>query len=266
DSAALAAAQIAATAQEFSLTATEISGLIGENRGALVDTLGNVQAASVQLRTVTDSLGPTFQSGELVGNLEVVLSNAAAASEDLQALTNSLNTPVNLVLLQQTLESARDALSSAQKVMADVDEITGDPAVREQIRNLINGLGGLVSSTQSLEEHSEVARTLAPLTAESALATSETSVLVEESPAEEALTEEALTEGALTEEESTPQRIPERPNTATQRPVLVFDGERYVLRSAEQLAAERPGSVDPVDAASNLKRRSEYSPSKSGAR
>ena len=142
DAAALAAVQVAGTAEQFSLTASEVNALIGENRGSLVTALDNVQAASLQLRGIADSLGPTFQSGELVGNLEVVLGNAAAASEDLQTITSSLNTPVNLVLLQQTLESARAALSSAQKVMADVDEITGDPQVREQIRNLINGLGG----------------------------------------------------------------------------------------------------------------------------
>ena len=47
--------------------------------------------------------------------------------------------------------------------MADVDEITGDPAIRDQLRQLINGLSGLVSSTRSLEQQTEVARVLTPL-------------------------------------------------------------------------------------------------------
>jgi phospholipid/cholesterol/gamma-HCH transport system substrate-binding protein len=204
DSAASAAQQVEGAAAQFTLTANDINRLIGENRGTLVDTLGNVQAASQQLRVAADTLGPTLQSGELVGDLEALVGNASAASADLQAITASLNTPANLVLLQQTLESARDALASAQKVMADVDEITGDPAVRDQLRNLINGLGDLVSSTRSLEQQSEVAQALGPLSAQ--IRAAEANIDAE---AEEAI---------------------------TAPPVLVFDGERYVLQPAGRLA------------------------------
>ncbi len=222
-SAAIAARQVQQTAADFSLTASEVSSLIGENRGILVDTLDNVQIASLQLRTVADNLGPTFESGELVGNLERLVNNASAASEDLQTITSSLNTPTNLVLLQQTLESARDALASAQKVMADVDEITGDPAVRLQIRNLITGLGALVSSTQSLEQETQLAQTLTPLITSRNLS-AEANVDLFTNPA--SLAPSTLGGTAIT------------PETIAQ-PVLIFDGERYVLRSAEQLA-ERP--------------------------
>ncbi|MEO1791501.1 MAG: MlaD family protein [Cyanobacteria bacterium J06629_19] len=247
NSAANAALQVQATAAEFSLTAAQVSDLIGENRGVLAETLGNVQVASVQLRNVADSLGPTLESGELVSNLETLVGNATAASEDLQTITSSLNTPTNLVLLQQTLESARDALASAQKVMADVDEITGDPEVRDQIRNLITGLGALVSSTQSLEQETQLAETLAPLMTAQSLATPgeeqivfDTDTLTSVFEGDLANTasvsvngqaertpyvfEGALTDAALTDVE------------AMERPILVFDGERYVLRSPEQLA------------------------------
>lgn len=240
DSATLTARQIEGTAQQFSLTATDIDGLIGENRGALVDTLGNLQAISLQLRTATDTLGPTLQSGELVGNLEVLIRNASAAATDLQAVTASLNTPANLVLLQQTLESARDALASAQKVMADVDEITGDPAIREQLRNLINGLGDLVSSTQSLEQESEVARTLAPFG-----------------------TQASLEQRASADSSSRPtssRSADDRPVGAVglgtarangDQLILVFDGERYILR---QQLAER--ELDSANRSSSKRRRS----------
>ena len=251
DSAAFAAFQVAGTAEQFSFTASEINSLIGENRGALATTLGNLQTASLQLRGVADSLGPTFQNGELVTNLEVVLNNAAAASEDLQTLTSSLNTPVNLVLLQQTLESARDALASAQKVMADVDEITGDPEVREQIRNLINGLGGLVSSTQQLEQQSEIAMTLSPLD----LSTSEESenaiglkdLPVEAQPsvqplaADTATAKDTVTSASTTNQAQTDNQTGLDPTSSerlldSSKLVLVFDGERYILQSSEQLA------------------------------
>jgi phospholipid/cholesterol/gamma-HCH transport system substrate-binding protein len=222
DSAASAAQQVEGAAAQFTLTATDLNRLIGENRGTLVDTLGNVQVASQQLRVAADTLAPTLQSGELVGNLEALVGNASAASADLQAITASLNTPANLVLLQQTLESARDALASAQKVMADVDEITGDPAVRDQLRNLINGLGDLVSSTRSLEQQSEVAQVLVPLSAQMRAA-------------EAAAEANGNLAGSL-----------ESAGAIAAPPVLVFDGERYVLQP--QLANDPSGkALKPVD-------------------
>jgi len=210
-SASSAAQQVEAAAAQFTLTATDINGLIGENRGVLVDTLGNLQATSLQLRSAADVLTPTIQSGQLVGDLERLVSNASVASADLQSITSSLNTPANLILLQQTLESARDALASAQKVMADVDEITGDPAIRDQLRQLINGLSGLVSSTRSLEQQTEVARVLTPLSLSATTTVPATQVL----PKTAAEFDEGL-------------------------PILVFDGERYILRSDDRLAERTP--------------------------
>ena len=226
-SAAQAANQVGSAAEQFSMTAADLNGLIGENRGALVDTLGNLQASSLQLRATADAIGPTFQSGELVRNLETLVGNASAASADLQAVTASLNTPANLVLLQQTLESARDALSSAQKVMADVDEITGDPAVRNQLRELINGLGALVSSTQTLEQESEVARTLAPLA-------------VQAQQAQQAQNSAALSKRASGSSLSASDFLDED----LQRPQLMFDGEQYVLRSGDRLAGKGLAAKD----------------------
>ena len=213
NSADRAAKQVEGAATQFSMTAADINGLIGENRGVLVNTLGNLEETSVQLRGTVDALGPAFQSGDLVGKLETLVNNASSASSDLQAITSSLNTPANLVLLQQTLESARDALASAQKVLADVDEITGDPAIREQLRNLINGLGSLVSSTQSLEQESEVARILEPLGEPS---------------------------GKPLGKPSNSPALAEAPSK--DRPVLVFDGDRYILQQTDRLAEKASDS------------------------
>lgn len=237
DSAARAAQQVEDMAAQFSLTATEVNSLIGENRGVLVETLGNVQAVSLQLRNTADALGPTFQSGELVGNLEKLVSNASVASADLQAITSSLNTPANLILLQQTLESARDALASAQKVMADVDEITGDPAIRNQLRNLINGLGTLVSSTQSLEQQSEVAQLLIPLSEQANASANDYAAEQTLAPVTEQTTGQTIE-----------QTLPVAP-AAGEYPLLVFDGERYVLRSRNHLAERqlnRAAEHDPL--------------------
>ncbi|MEL6350876.1 MAG: MlaD family protein [Cyanobacteria bacterium J06627_28] len=259
NSAAAAAGQVQVTAQQFELTAVELNSLISENRGTLVDTLNNVQVASAQLRIAADTLSPTLQSGELVGNLERLVSNASAASEDLQAITSSLNTPTNLVLLQQTLESARDALSSAQKVMADIDEITGDPAMREQIRDLIRGLGALVSSTQSLEEEAQVAQILSPANVEAV------SGWIGEDTAENAAT-------SIPQDYAQPddrQQNDARQNDARQNdirqevrsdapvsgesaqtdpvgsqlPILVFDGDRYIIRYTGQVAEGHEANI-----------------------
>lgn len=236
NSAARAAQQVESAAAQFTLTATDVNGLIGENRGVLVDTLGNLQATSLQLRSAADVLGPRLQSSELVDNLELVVNNASAASADLQAITSSLNTPANLVLLQQTLESARDALASAQKVMADVDEITGDPAIRNQLRELINGLGDLVSSTQSLEQQTEVARVLTPLSAPSpahSSAPSSTSSSTPLSlPSERAQpSQQGDASGPVTSDASVVGA-----SEAQSQPVLIFEGDRYVIRQQDRLA------------------------------
>ncbi len=228
NSAQSATESVALAAQQFSLTATDIDSLIGENRGTLVDSLGNVQAASLQLRNAANVLGPRLQSGDLIDSLEVLIGNATAASTDLRSITTSLNNPTNLVLLQQTLESARDALASAQKVMADVDEITGDPAIRQQLRNLINGLGGLVSSTQSLEQQSEVAQVLAPLGERARLES------LNQAPNNSAVNQVASRVASRVASQQAADAL-----SVGSSSVLVFDGDRYILKPADQLADNR---------------------------
>ena len=254
-----AALEIQSTVEQFSLTANDINSLVGDNRVVLVDTLGNLQATSLQLRNAVDALGPTIQSGELIGNLETLLLNAAQASEDLGTITASLNTPTNLVLIQQTLESARDALSSAQKVMADVDELTGDPDLRRQVRELINGLGTLVSSTDSLAQQTEVAKLLEPLgtavntanlslpdqslpnqslpnqSTNSPVADLEASGLAF-APAPEAWQSRFLPKTIAESDYSLDSTIHSDTQSSAdssldlEQPVLVFDGERYILQ------------------------------------
>ena len=48
-------------------------------------------------------------------------------------------------------------------MLSDIDEITGDPTVRENIRNLIYGLSDLLSSVEMLEYQTQIAIALAPL-------------------------------------------------------------------------------------------------------
>jgi phospholipid/cholesterol/gamma-HCH transport system substrate-binding protein len=150
-------------ATQLGLTASQVNGLIDSNRTTLISTLDNINQASYQLQTIMSQLQPVLTDGELLNNLQTLSANAAAASDNLRAVTESVGSPENIVLLQQTLESARATFQNAQKITADLDELTGDPAFRQNVRDLIEGLSGLVSSTQQLEQQTELAQVLTPL-------------------------------------------------------------------------------------------------------
>jgi phospholipid/cholesterol/gamma-HCH transport system substrate-binding protein len=151
---------VANAAAEFEITGAEVNSLITTNRASLVDTLSRINRSSIFLEEIMGTVTPAIRDGELLNNLERLTASAAAAAQDLQTITASVNTPENLVMLQQTLESARSVFLSAQKVLADVDELTGDPALRNNIRNLINGLNNLVSLTDQLEQDTRLAEAL----------------------------------------------------------------------------------------------------------
>lgn len=161
------------TADELRLTATQASGLVTNlnnlitaNQATLVNTLNNLSQTSEQLRVTVANLAPAIDrltQGELIRNLETLSANAAQASANLRDVSNSLNSPTNLLVLQQTLDSARVTFQNAQKITSDLDELTGDPAFRNNLRNLVNGLSGLVSSTEQLQQQVEVAQFLTPM-------------------------------------------------------------------------------------------------------
>jgi phospholipid/cholesterol/gamma-HCH transport system substrate-binding protein len=151
---------IGSAAAQFEITGSEVNSLISRNRSNLVTTLDNLNRGSAHLETILATLSPQIQDSQLLANLDRLSTDATAAMADIRTITAAANTPENLVALQQTLDSARVVFQSAQKVIADVDELTGDPALRNNIRNLINGLGNLVSLTNQLEQESRLAQAL----------------------------------------------------------------------------------------------------------
>ncbi len=153
-------------ANQITLTANQLNSLVATNRASLVSTLNNINQSSQELRVAVSSLSPTINrinQGQLLNNLEVLSANAAQASSNLRDLSSQVNNPANLLLLQQTLDSARATFQNVQKITSDVDDLTGDPAFRNNIRRLFNGLGGLLGSTEQLRQQVKVAQTLAPL-------------------------------------------------------------------------------------------------------
>ncbi|MGG6294663.1 MlaD family protein [Leptolyngbya sp. AN02str] len=156
-------------ANQLSFTSAEVNRLLASNEGALVTTLDNVSQASGDIRLIVNRLMPLVDDQGAVSNLQALslsansaASNAAQAAASLRNLTDALGSSENVLLLQETLDSARATFQNAQKITADLDELTGDPAVRDSIRELIHGLGNLVSSTQQLQEQTAVAEALVP--------------------------------------------------------------------------------------------------------
>lgn len=164
------AAKFGATADQLRLTGvqanrlvSDIDTLLRENRGTLVTTLNNLKETSEQLRVTARVAIPTLNrltQGKLVQNLETLSDNAARISTSLRNVTDTLNNPTNTVTLQKTLDSARVTFENAQKITSDLDQLTGDPKVRENLKRLINGLSGLLSSTQQLQQQVQLAETL----------------------------------------------------------------------------------------------------------
>ncbi|MCY7274219.1 MAG: MlaD family protein [Phormidesmis sp. CAN_BIN44] len=160
------AKSISNAANQFGLTIGQVNSLVTANRATLVSTLDNLNQTSGQLRLTVARLSPTLdriQQGQLIQNLETLSANAAQASTNLRDVSVRLNNPSNLTVLQQTLDSARATFQNAQKITADLDELTGDPQLRNDLRNLIKGLSGLTSSTQQLQQQAQVAQVLEPL-------------------------------------------------------------------------------------------------------
>ncbi|WP_414587581.1 MlaD family protein [Scytonema sp. PCC 10023] len=164
------AEQFGATARELRSTTSQVNKLVNNldtlvtsNRSSLVATLNNITETSKELRQTVSSLSPAVNrvtQGELIKNLETLSANAAQASTNLREVTNSLNNPNNVLVLQQTLDSARVTFENTQKITSDLDELTGDPAFRQNLRQLVNGLSSLVSSTQQMQQQVQVADSL----------------------------------------------------------------------------------------------------------
>ncbi|WOD40772.1 MlaD family protein [Nodosilinea sp. E11] len=149
-------------AAQFEVAGSEVNRLVVGNRGTITTTLDNINRSAVNLELITTTLSPAIQDSVFLANLDRLSSDAAVAAADLRSITGTFNSAENLVMLQQTLDSARSVFQSAHKVLADVDELTGDPVLRRNIRDLINGLSGLVSLTNQLEQASQVAQALTP--------------------------------------------------------------------------------------------------------
>ncbi len=141
---------------------SSLDGLVTENRGNIVNTLNSIESTSDQVRLLAINFGTTvdrvnegideIDMKKLANDLEVLMTNAAQTAQNLQNLSQSLNDPEVIVTIQKTLDSARVTFENTQKITSDVEELTGDPVFRNNIRKLIDGLTNLVAYTEQLEQ------------------------------------------------------------------------------------------------------------------
>ncbi|HEY9807424.1 MAG TPA: MlaD family protein, partial [Candidatus Obscuribacterales bacterium] len=109
-SAVTTADALSQAATQVGLTANQVSGLVASNRNTLAETLNTIRQTSEQLQVTVQGFSPVlsrFEQSTLLNNLETLSVNAAQASANLRDVSQSLNNPTNVLVLQQTLDSAR---------------------------------------------------------------------------------------------------------------------------------------------------------------
>jgi phospholipid/cholesterol/gamma-HCH transport system substrate-binding protein len=174
---------INATAADYSKLAQSVDGLIAENRQTFKTTLTSFNALSVDLRKTVNSLEPTIgklnttvakvDADAFARDLKGVLANANKTTENLRDISTKLNNPETLDTLKATLASAKLTFDNVQKITADLDEVTGDPNFRNNIKKLVNGLGNLVSSGETMEQQIKLAQDLEPINQSLAISSAE---------------------------------------------------------------------------------------------
>jgi phospholipid/cholesterol/gamma-HCH transport system substrate-binding protein len=142
---------ISGAANKVGNVATSAQDLIEVNREKLAQTLDGIAATSREAQALLASAKPLLSDGKFIANLQTLSANAAETSANLRKLSGDINDPATIASLRETLDSARATFANAKKITADLDELTGDPQLRSNIRNLINGLGGLLSNAPNLD-------------------------------------------------------------------------------------------------------------------
>jgi phospholipid/cholesterol/gamma-HCH transport system substrate-binding protein len=136
-------------------TTEELRTFLAANQNRLIATLDSIKTTSDRLQTTLTALEPILtevQKSQIIENLNTISANAVKLSENLGNFTAYLSDPATVVTLQQLLDSSRAAFANLQKITSDVDEITGNPQLRQEIIRLIQGLSRLVSSSEQLQQ------------------------------------------------------------------------------------------------------------------
>ncbi|WP_287128975.1 MlaD family protein [Candidatus Cyanaurora vandensis] len=122
----------------------EVNGVVRENRVRIARTLEDLSQISRDLSAVT----PTLADPQFTKSLTRLAENAAESAANIRRLSDGLSDPATIDALRETLDSARSTFRNAEQISTDVDELTGDPQFRANLRRLVEGLGQLVSTAE----------------------------------------------------------------------------------------------------------------------
>jgi len=149
------------TADKINLLATDLDRLVVDNSATISSTLTSFNNASDRLNDLIAILNPAVEqlnsglaatdSKQLFQNIERLTAKGAETFANLSTLSSAFSNQSNILVLQETLDSARVTFANTQKLTSDLDELVGDPNFRNNLRKLIDGLGNLVSSTNELD-------------------------------------------------------------------------------------------------------------------
>ena len=155
--------QFSTTSNQINLLVTNLNEIIDNNKDNFNQTITNVNDISKQLSTFLENVEFTvteFNSTLAATDIKKIGRNLEKLTENLREISDKLNQPTNLVALQETLDSARVTFTNTAKITSDLDELTGDPEFRNNVRKLVDGLSNLVSYTNTLEQQIELAKLL----------------------------------------------------------------------------------------------------------
>ncbi|NJK34395.1 MAG: MCE family protein [Oscillatoriales cyanobacterium SM2_2_1] len=140
------ATAIAKAADNVGRTASAAESLLMENRERIASTLDGIAGTAQEARSLLAAARPLLNDGSFLANLQRLAENAAVTANNLRQISGELSNPETVRALRETLDSARSTFANTRKITADLEELTGDPKFRQNIRNLVNGLSGLLSN------------------------------------------------------------------------------------------------------------------------
>ena len=155
--------QLNSTLISVGSAAEKIEVFMAVNQGQMADTVTSIGQASKDMSATLNGLNPIvgkIEEGQFLDNLDTISANAVDLTANLRDFSAQLNDPATMVQLQRLLDSARFVFENVNKITSEIDEITGDPQLRQDLIRLIRGLSNLVSSTQQLQQQLQYAQVL----------------------------------------------------------------------------------------------------------
>lgn len=152
---------------ELTVVGENVKDLIATNSDNITSTVSNINKTTEELSLLVQEIRPmvaTIDTALTDADLAQLINNVEVLSANLREFSSQINSDSNLVVIQQTLDSARATFANAEKITADLDQLTGDPQFRNNVRRLVDGLSQLVSSTEQLEKNVQTAKVLNAVT------------------------------------------------------------------------------------------------------